>query len=356
MWVLNNTCAQPLTFLLVGIPGLRAAQIWVFIPVCLLYAIALSGNSMILFVVLREQSLHVPMYYFLSMLSATDLSLSLCTLSTTLGVFWFEAREIDLNACIAQMFFLHGFTFMESGVLLAMAFDRFVAICDPLRYTSILTNARISQIGMSMLIRNVAVMLPAVLFVTRLSFRGSTVLSHSYCCRVDLIQLSCTDNRINSILGLFALFSTCPCILLSYVLITRFVLSIASIEGRQKAFNACISHISAVAIFYIPLISLSLVHHYGHSAPPFAHTITANTFLLIPPVLNPIIYSVKAKQGQKAVIKVLIQKQLQIESLVVSELSALNECFGRMVCLSNKCLDMPPTVQTIQPIGCMIFA
>ena len=79
-----------------------------------------------MFVVLREQSLHEPMYYFLSMLSATDLSLSLCTLSTTLGVFWFEAREINLNACVAQIFFLHGFTFMESGVLLAMAFDRFV--------------------------------------------------------------------------------------------------------------------------------------------------------------------------------------------------------------------------------------
>ena len=316
MWVLNNTSAQPLTFLLTGIPGLRAAQIWVSIPVCLLYAGALSGNSMILFVVLREQSLHEPMYYFLSRLSATDLSLSLCTLSTTLGVFWFEAREINLNACVAQMFFLHGFTFMESGVLLAMAFDHFVAICDPLRYTTILTNARIAQIGMSMLTRNVAVMLPVVLVVKRLSFCSSMVLSHSYCYHVDLIQLSCTDNRINSILGLFALFSTtgfdCPCILLSYVLIIQSVLSIASIEGRQKAFNTCISHISAVAIFSIPLISLSLVHRYGHSAPPFVHTIMANIFLLIPPVLNPIIYSVKTKQIQKAVIKVLIQKRLQI--------------------------------------------
>lgn len=142
------------------------------------------------------------------------------------------------------------------------------------------------------------------------------VLSHSYCYHVDLIQLSCTDNRINSILGLFALFSTtgfdCPCILLSYVLIIRSVLSITSIEGRQKAFNTCISHISAVAIFSIPLISLSLVHRYGHSAPPIVHTIMANIFLLIPPVLNPIIYSVKTKQIQKAVIKVLIQKRLQI--------------------------------------------
>nr|XP_026256843.1 olfactory receptor 51F2 [Urocitellus parryii] len=316
MLVFNSTNAPPLIFFLTGIPGLRAGQVWISIPFCLLYVIALSGNSMILLVVLREQSLHEPMYYFLCMLSATDLSLSLCTLSTTLGVLWFEAREINLNACIAQMFFLHGFTFMESGVLLAMAFDRFVAICDPLRYATILTNARIAQIGVIMLIRNVAVMLPVVLFVKRLTFCSSLVLSHSYCYHVDLIQLSCTDNRINSILGLFALFSTtgfdCPCILLSYILIIRSVLSIASSEERRKAFNTCVSHISAVAIFYIPLISLSLIHRYGHSAPPFVHTIMANVFLLIPPVLNPIIYSVKTKQIRKAIIRILFQKQRQI--------------------------------------------
>uniref|UniRef100_A0A2K5MZC9 Olfactory receptor family 51 subfamily F member 2 n=1 Tax=Cercocebus atys TaxID=9531 RepID=A0A2K5MZC9_CERAT len=296
MLVLNNSNAQPLIFFLMGIPGLKATQYWISIPFCLLYVVALSGNSMILFVVLCEQSLHKPMYCFLSMLSVTDLSLSLCTLSTTLGVFWFEAQEISLNTCIAQMFFLHGFTFIESGVLLAMALI--------VLYTTIFTNARIAKIGISMLIRNVAVMLPVVLSVKRLSFCSSMVLSHSYCYHVDLIQLSCTDNRINSILGLFALFSTtgfdCPCILLSYILIIRSVLSIASSEERQKAFNTCTSHISAVAIFYIPLISLSLVHHYGHSAPPFVHTIMANVFLLIPPVLNPIIYSVKTKSSFKS--------------------------------------------------------
>ncbi|XP_005380113.1 PREDICTED: olfactory receptor 51F2 [Chinchilla lanigera] len=316
MLVLNNTNAQSVTFFLTGIPGLRSGQVWISIPFCLLYIIALSGNSMILLVVLREHSLHEPMYYFLAMLSTTDLSLSLCTLSTTLGVLWFEAREINLNACIAQMFFLHGFTFMESGVLLAMAFDRFVAICDPLRYTTILTNARIALIGMIVLIKNVAVMVPVALFVKKLSFCKSLVLSHSYCYHVDVIQLSCTDNRINNILGLFTIFFTagfdCCFILLSYILIIRSVLSIASSEERQKAFNTCISHISAVAIFYIPLISLSLVRRYGHSAPAFVHTIMANVFLLIPPVLNPIIYSVKTKQIRKAIMKVLIQRKCQI--------------------------------------------
>ncbi|XP_004642035.1 olfactory receptor 51F2 [Octodon degus] len=316
MLVLNNTSTQPVIFFLTGIPGLPSGQVWISIPFCLLYAIALSGNSMILLVVLREHSLHEPMYYFLAMLSTTDLSLSLCTLSTTLGVLWFEAREINLNACISQMFFLHSFTFMESGVLLAMAFDRFVAICDPLRYTTILTNARIALIGVIVLIKNVAVMVPVVLFVKKLSFCKSLILSHSYCYHVDVIQLSCTDNRINNILGLFTIFFTagfdCFFILLSYILIIRSVLRIASSEERQKAFNTCVSHISAVAIFYIPLISLSLVRRYGHSAPAFVHTIMANVFLLIPPVLNPIIYSVKTKQIRKAIMKALIQKKCQI--------------------------------------------
>ncbi|KAH0514450.1 Olfactory receptor 51F2 [Microtus ochrogaster] len=276
MLILNNTNSQAPTFLLTGIPALRAAQVWISIPFCLLYVIALFGNSVILLVIFHEHSLHEPMYYFLSMLSVTDLSLSLCTLSTTLGVLWFDAREINLNACIAQMFFLHGFTFMESGVLLAMSFDRFVAICDPLRYTTILTNARIAQIGITVLIRNVAVMLPVVLFVKS-------------CPSADRFD--------------------CPCILFSYVLIIRSVLSIASSDERQKAFNTCISHISAVAIFYIPLISLSLVHRYGHSAPAFVHTIMANVFLLIPPVLNPIIYSVKTKQIRKAIIKFYLRSK-----------------------------------------------
>ncbi|KAM9034573.1 olfactory receptor 51F2-like [Sarcophilus harrisii] len=308
MSLLSNKTITSLTFLLTGIPGLETVHVWISIPFCFLYAIALTGNSMILFVVIHERSLHEPMYYFLSMLSATDLGLSLCTLSTTLGVLWFNAREISLDACMAQMFFLHSFTFMESGVLLAMAFDRFIAICDPLRYANILTKTRIIQIGLAVGGRVIAVITPMVLLVKRLSFCKGKVLSHSYCYHIDFIKLSCTDNRINNIMGLFVLFSTsgvdCPCILISYVLIIHSVLNIASPQERKKAFNTCISHISAVAIFFIPLISLSLVHRYSHNAPPFVHTMMANIFLLIPPVLNPIIYSVKTKQIRKAIMKV----------------------------------------------------
>lgn len=145
--MLSTANSTPATFFLTGVPGLEAFHIWFSIPFCFFCVIALLGNSTILYVVVTDSSLHEPMYYFLSMLSATDVGITLSSLPTTLGVLWFNARIIGLDGCIVQMFFLHGFTLMESSVLLAMAFDRFVAICNPLRYAVILTNSRIIKAG-----------------------------------------------------------------------------------------------------------------------------------------------------------------------------------------------------------------
>ncbi|XP_003764800.2 olfactory receptor 51F2-like [Sarcophilus harrisii] len=302
-----------LTFLLTGVPGLEAFHNWISIPFCCLYITALSGNSMILFVIITEPSLHEPMYYFLSMLSTTDLGLSISTLVTMLGIFWFNSREISFNACLAQMFFIQLFTVMESSVLLAMAFDRFVAISNPLRYATILTESRIAQIGVAIVTRGTVILTPMVLLLKRLSYCRSHVLHHSYCFHPDVMKLSCTDTKINSAVGLAALISTAGVdsifILLSYVLIIKTVLSIASPEERHKAFSTCISHIGAVAIFYIPLISLSFVHRFGKQAPPYVHTLIANAYLLIPPVMNPIIYSVKTKQIRRVVLKILLPKE-----------------------------------------------
>ncbi|XP_027834839.2 olfactory receptor 51F2-like [Ovis aries] len=309
---LKNTTSSSIIFLLTGVPGLEAFHSWISIPFCFLYATALSGNSLVLFAIVTQPSLHEPMYYFLSMLSTTDLGLSVSTLFTMLGIFWFNAREISFNACLSQMFFIKFFTVMESSVLLAMAFDRFVAISDPLRYAIILTDSRITQIGVAIVIRGVLTLTPMVALLTRLSYCRSRVLHHSYCFHPDVMKLSCTDTRLNNAVGLTAMISTVgvdsiliPC---SYVLIIKTILSIASPEERKKAFSTCISHSGAVAIFYIPLISLSFVHRFGKRAPAYVHTMIANTYLLIPPVMNPIIYSVKTKQIRRAVIKILHSK------------------------------------------------
>uniref|UniRef100_A0A8C0K7M3 Olfactory receptor n=1 Tax=Canis lupus dingo TaxID=286419 RepID=A0A8C0K7M3_CANLU len=319
MQILSNLTSKFPTFLLAGIPGLESAHVWISIPFCCLYTTALSGNSMILFVIITQKSLHEPMYYFLSMLSAADLGLTVSTMSTTLSILWFDAIEINLDTCIIQMFFLHGFTFIESGVLVAMAFDRYVAICDPLRYTTLLTNSRIIQMGLLMTIRTLVLVVPPLLLLKPLYFCRTNVLSHSYCYHPDVIKLACSDTWANSICGLIDLILTTgidtPCIILSYILIIHSVLSIASPEERHKVFNTCISHIGAVAVFYIPMMSLSLVHRYGPSAPKIVHSMMANIYLLLPPVLNPIIYSVKTKQIrkiQKAVLKLVCSKGTRI--------------------------------------------
>ncbi|XP_012641899.1 olfactory receptor OR51C1-like [Microcebus murinus] len=309
MLTLQNMTSSSIIFLLTGVPGLEAFHTWISIPFCFLYATALSGNSLILFAIVTQPSLHQPMYYFLSMLSTTDLGLSISTMVTMLGIFWFNAREISFNACLSQMFFIQLFTVMESSVLLAMAFDRFVAISNPLRYASVLTDLKIAQIGVAIITRGTVTLTPMVALLKRLSYCRSHVLHHSYCFHPDVMKLSCTDTRINSAVGLTALITTAGVdlifIVLSYVLIIKTVLCIASPGERKKAFSTCISHIGAVAVFYIPLISLSFVHRFGKRAPPYVHTLIANAYLLIPPVMNPIIYSVKTKQIRKAVLQVL---------------------------------------------------
>ncbi|KAM9034568.1 olfactory receptor 51F1-like [Sarcophilus harrisii] len=312
MLTLSNMTSPFTTFHLTGVPGLEAAHVWISIPFCCLYTIALSGNSMILFVIITEQSLHEPMYYFLSMLSATDLGLIVSTMSTTLIVLWFDLREISLDDCIVQMFFLHGFTVIETGILVAMAFDRFVAICDPLRYNTILTNARILQIVLVILLRMIVLLVPTLLLLKRLSFCKMNVLSHSYCYHPDVLKLSCSDTRPNSFWGLIGLILTSgidiPCIIISYTMIIRSVLSIASPTEQHKAFSTCVSHIGAVALFYIPMITLSLVHRFGQSAPKIVQTMMSNVYLILPPVLNPVIYSLKTAQLRGALLKLLLAK------------------------------------------------
>uniref|UniRef100_A0A8C2NL07 Olfactory receptor n=1 Tax=Capra hircus TaxID=9925 RepID=A0A8C2NL07_CAPHI len=284
----NQSIFHPTVFFLTGIPGFETYHAWVFIPFCCLYVIAITGNGMILFVIITESSLHEPMYYFLSMLSFSDLGLCLSTLVTVVGIFWFNAREISFDACIGQMFFIHGFTFMESSVLLAMAFDRYIAICNPLRYATILTNSRIIKVGFAIVVRVTTVVVPLLLLLKRLSFCGSHVLHHSYCFHPDVMKLSYT--KINSAFGLAIVISTAALdsvlILLSYVLIIHSVLGIASSEEQKKAFGTCVSHISAVAIFYIPMISLSLVHRFGKHAPPLVHTLIS-----CPTLFDPVDYS-----------------------------------------------------------------
>nr|XP_033804410.1 olfactory receptor 51F2-like [Geotrypetes seraphini] len=310
---LNNTNYKPVIFILTGIPGQEASHIWISIPFCAVYVFALLGNTTILFIIKTQQSLHTPMYFFLSMLAINDIGMTLATLPTMLSVFWFNIKEINVDACQIQLFFLHSFSIMESSVLLAMAFDRFIAICNPLRYTSILTNTIIVKIGIAIIVRSTTLMIPIPLLLKRLSFCKINYFSHSFCFHPDILKLACTNTRINSLYGLFVVLCTAGVdsifTVLSYMMIIKTVLSLASPEQRLKAFNTCVSHICAVLIFYIPMIGLSVVHRFGTNAPLSIYVLMGNVYLLIPPVLNPIIYSIKTNQIQRTLFRILVEKK-----------------------------------------------
>ncbi|XP_003923412.1 olfactory receptor 51I1 [Saimiri boliviensis] len=304
---LNGTPFQPATLQLTGIPGIQTGLTWIGLIFCILYTISIVGNLGILALVFWEPALHQPMYYFLSMLALNDLGVSLSTLPTVISTFCFNYNRVGFNACLVQMFFIHTFSFTESGILLAMSLDRFVAICDPLRYATVLTRNRILAVGLGILARSFSTLFPFPFLVKRLLFCKGNVLHHSYCLHPDLMKVACGDIHVNNIYGLFVVIFTygvdSAFILLSYTLILRAVLAVISQEQRLKALNTCLSHICAVLAFYVPIIAVSTIHRFWKSAPPVVHVTMSNVYLFVPPMLNPIIYSVKTKAIRRGILK-----------------------------------------------------
>ncbi|XP_025904248.1 olfactory receptor 51G2-like [Nothoprocta perdicaria] len=310
----NGSFYQPSAFLMMGIPGLEAFHHWISIPFFLLYFIALLGNGMILFIIKKTQSLHEPMYYLLSMLAVTDLGLALCTLPTTMGIFWFNIRRIGFDACLAQMYFIHILSLSESSVLLAMAFDRFVAVSHPLRYPAILAKSTIIKIGLAIILRSMLSLLPLPFLLKRLTYCKKTELSHSFCFHPDIMNLACADIKVNVFYGMIILLSTVGMdfifIVLSYILIIKTAISLATKDECLKTLNTCVSHICAVLIFFIPMIGLSMIHRFGKNIPPLVNTLVAYTYLIIPPALNPIIYSIKSSHIRGALLRALRKKSM----------------------------------------------
>lgn len=310
----NHSHFQHLYFVLTGIPGLEQKYYWMAFPLGATYVIALLGNAVITSTIKSELSLHIPMYYFLSMLALADMGLALCTMPSVLGIFWFNYRSIAFDACLVQMYFIHTFSAVESGVLVAMAFDRVVAIWNPLRYGTILTSGVVCRTGAVILTRAVCVVFPVPFLIKRLPFYRSNLLSHSFCLHQDVMRLACASTRVNSLYGLVAVIFTKGCdslsILFSYVFILRTVMAIAAGQGRLKARNTCVSHICAVLIFYVPLIGVSVSHRFGKHLSPLTHALMANAYLLVPPVLNPIVYAVKTKEIRRKLIEMFVQTKI----------------------------------------------
>ncbi|XP_006885595.1 PREDICTED: olfactory receptor 52B4-like [Elephantulus edwardii] len=313
MKILNFTGVSHTVFRLLGIPGLEDQHMWISIPFFISYVTALLGNSLLIFIILTKRSLHEPMYLFLCMLAGADMVLSTTTVPQALAIFWFQAGEISLDCCIAQLFCTHSTFISESGILLVMAFDRYIAICYPLRYMTILTRTLIGKIGVSIFLRSYGSIFPIIFLLKRLTFCQNNVLPHTFCEHIGLARYACNDIQVNIWYGLSVLIFTVlldvVLIFVSYILILRTVFQMPSQDARHKALNTCGSHVCVIILFYGPGIFTTLTHRFGRHIPPYIHILLTNVCIIAPPMLNPIIYGIKTKQIREEVLHVLFARQ-----------------------------------------------
>ncbi|XP_016070469.1 PREDICTED: olfactory receptor 52B6 [Miniopterus natalensis] len=312
----NNSDTRTAGCLLVGIPGLEHLHTWLSIPFFTMYVAALAGNGILICVILSRPSLHEPMYIFLSMLAGADVMLATATMPKVLANFWLGSSHISFDGCLTQMFFIHFLFVADSAVLLAMAFDRYVAICSPLRYATILTGPVIGKIAAAALTRSFIIMFPAVFLLKRLHYCRVNIIAHTFCEHMGIARLSCSDISVNVWYGLAAaLLSTgldVTLIAVSYTHILQAVFHLPSREARSKALSTCGSHVCVILLFYIPaLFSVFAYRFGGRRIPRYVHILLANLYVVIPPMLNPIIYGVRTRpilEGAKQMFSNLVKE------------------------------------------------
>ncbi|KAL4830244.1 hypothetical protein H8958_017243 [Nasalis larvatus] len=200
----NNSDTRIAGCFLTGIPGLEHLHIWLSIPFCIMYIAALAGNGILICVILSQAILHEPMYIFLSMVANADVLLSTTTMPKALANLWLGYSHISFDGCLTQMFFIHLLFVADSAVLVAMAFDHYVAICSLLQYVTILTSKVIGKIATAALSCSFNIMFPSIFLLKRLHYCRINIIAHTFCEHMGFAHLSCSDISINVWYGLAA--------------------------------------------------------------------------------------------------------------------------------------------------------
>ncbi|XP_032651577.1 olfactory receptor 5V1-like [Chelonoidis abingdonii] len=294
-------------FILLGLSSDPQMQILLFLVFLVIYLITLGSNIVIMVVIRADSHLHTPMYFFLFHLSCLDICYSSVTMPKMLMNFLAEHKTISVNGCIAQMFLFILSVGTEGFILSAMAYDRYAAICDPLRYMERMSKGICIQLVSGAWAIGFFHALLNTVFTSKLHFCGPNQINHFSCELPPLLQLSCTETFANQVVLLTSALvfglSSFLLTLISYIHIISTILRIRSAEGRHKAFSTCSSHLIVVGLLYMtgflqytkPISVFSVV----------LDEIFSIQYSILTPMLNPIVYSLKNKEVKTALRNIL---------------------------------------------------
>ncbi|NWX80380.1 O10R2 protein, partial [Alca torda] len=297
-------------FILIGFSEFPDLQIPLFVFFFLTYLATLTGNVLLMAIIRLHRHLHVPMYFFLSVLSFSETCYTFAVIPKMLVNLIAEEKAISFTGCAVQMFFFIGFGGTNCMLLTAMGYDRCVAICKPLHYKVLMSNRVCSHLVVFAAVTGFTLSLIDTYFIFTLPFCGGKEINHFFCDMAPVIQAACTENNgIETVIFIFCIvvvFGSFSLILLSYLLIFNTILQIPSTEGKRKAFSTCASHLTVVVMHFgcASIIYLRPKSTYSLQE----DTLISITYTVVTPLLNPVVYSLRNKDVHLALRKGLGKK------------------------------------------------
>lgn len=294
MKCLNET--TPTEFVLYGFPFPQEMQVPLLVFFFIMYFLTLSGNSLIIWVVVSDLQLHKPMYWFLCHLSIMDIAFSTVVVPRVIAGFIPGGRIIYFGECVSQVFSLQFLGCSESLLYTVMAYDRFLAICKPLHYPNIMNLRACSILSLCTVILGCLNSTLQTTFTFHLPFGQRNHLDYIFCDIPALLKLSCADTTVNEfviLVGIGSVAMSCFLLILtSYMYIISAILRISTREGRRRAFSTCTSHVTVVVIFYVPV----LFHYLRPTSQDSIDSAVSMFYTTITPFLNPVIYTLRNKE------------------------------------------------------------
>ncbi|KAM9359644.1 olfactory receptor 52K1-like [Symphorus nematophorus] len=298
-------------FILNGFHELGALRPVLFVPFFIMLVVSLSANSLLLYVIISQRSLHSPMYILIAGMAFVDLSHPLVVVPNMLLSFLFDWRGISLIGCLVQIYFVHFVGTFQSTMLVWMALDRYFAICMPLYYHERMALMKFLKFVIPLVVRNVVMITLFVSLAGKLSFCAGNVINHCFCEHMAMVELACGSTAINNVTGLLSLLFIPAVdfiiITASYIVIFSSVLS--SGQAGVKALHTCITHIVVITISLTVTLIALLSYRIRNNLPAAVRVFFSTMYLLFPSCFNSIIYGIRTKEIRQHILKTMTRCQ-----------------------------------------------